>query len=193
MNLPYYDQSRVMPAMGATDQNPELASMISQNPTFAAIASQSQHERDSQAMRWPYIYTVEGTIAGQVTLPFTMTIEQGTDFMCEKIAFSAFSYDAVNASTFPVPNSLGLVAWAGRGLSIRMTDTRAGREYTSGYLPVELLGAPGYGLNFQNPMSFRTYLFRNSKIRFDIRNRDAALRTHAFAIALIGYKVMTPQ
>jgi len=193
MNFPDYQQTQVMPQGMSTDQNPELAGMISRNPTFASIAMQLQHERDAQAMRWPYIYPVEGTVVGQTTQPFTITIEQGTDFMCENIAISAFSYDAVNASSFPIPNSLGATAWAGRGLSIQITETRSGRQYTSGFEPIELLGAPGYGLNFQRPISFRTLILRNSKIRFDVRNRDAATRTHAFAISLIGYKILTPQ
>ena len=192
MNFPTYQQMPVMPASRFTDQNPELANMISDNPVFASIAQQVQHERDAQAMKYPYIYTLEDHITGQVTAPFTITIEQGTDFLCEKIAVSVFSYDAVNASTFPIPNSQGVVAWAGRGLSMRITDTRAGRDFTSGFLPFELLGAPGYGLNFQNAQPFRMLFYRNSKIRFDIRNRDAAARDHAFSIALIGQKIVTP-
>ena len=182
-----------MPSGPYAQINPEMANQISQSPVFAAIANEIEHDRARQAMQWQYIYGIADTIAGQTTSPFILTIEQGTDFKCVAITASAFSYDAVNATTFPIPNALGSTAWAGRGLSVQVTDTNAGRDLTSGFIPLETFGTPGYGINFQNPYPFRYFFYRNNKIRFDIRNRDGALREHAFAIALLGFKTLTPQ
>lgn len=176
---------------GAFSGNPVLAEEISENPVFASLAHEVEDARERQAMRWQYIYGFADTIAGQTTLPFNITIESGTDFDCHWLTASAFSYDAVNASTFPVPNSAGLVDWAGRGLSVQITDSNSGRDLTSGFIPIELFGTPGYGLNFQKPYPFRYHFYRNSQIRFDVRNRDGALRTHEFAFALLGFKVIT--
>lgn len=182
-----------MPRPGGATSNPELASAISQNPVFAAVAHELEQKREQQAVKWFYVYSVSGSVVGQATNPFNIIIEQGTDFMCHFMTASAFSYDAGNATSFPYPNSAGNTAWAARGLSVQLTDTRSGREHTSGFVPLELLGTPGYGLNFQNPFPFRNLFYRNSKLRLDVRNRDNSNRTHYFEFALIGYKVLTPQ
>lgn len=173
--------------------NPVMANTISQNDTFRAIANQVQHWRDKQAMMWRYIYAISDDITGQQTKPFVLTIEQGTDFICEYITASAFSYDAQSATSFPVPNNQGLTAWAGRGISVSITDSNAGRELTSSEIPLELIATPGYGLNFQGAYPFPYFFYRNNKIRFDVRNRDNSNREHSFAIALHGWKVATPQ
>jgi hypothetical protein len=170
----------------------ELADSIDRNPTFSSIAQEVAHEREVSAMRWPYIYEVDGSIAGQATSPFVLTIEQGTDFKCEELTVSAFSYNGAVATSFPIANSGAVAWWAGRGLSVKITDTRSGRELTSGYVPLELIGTPGYGMNFQRPYGFRYFFYRNSKLIFDVRNRDLATRTHSFAFALKGWKILTP-
>lgn len=181
-----------MPVPGGYTSNPEMADDIGGNPTFQAIANEVNHEREVQAMRWNYTYTLSGSIVGQATQPFNITIEQGTDFKSKWLTASAFSYDGDDDTDFPIPNSLGVASWAGRGLSVLVTDTRSGRQLTSGYVAFELLGTPGYGLNFQHPYPLPYFWYRNTKIRFDIRNRDNADRTHYFEIALNGYKILTP-
>ena len=179
----------IAPSVG----QPELANEIARSPVFSAIANEVGHERDVQAMKWNYTYTLEGEITGQQTLPFDITIEQGTDFKCLYLTGSFFSYDSENDTDFPVPNSAGITSWAGRGLSVKLTDSRSARELTSGYVPVELMNTPGYGLNFQMPYPFRYFFYRNSKIKFDIRNRDNSDRVHQFAFALNGYKILTAE
>jgi hypothetical protein len=181
-----------MPQGMYADENPEMAGVISENPVFAAIANEVTHAREVQAMRYTYIYGFADEIIGQQTLPFILTIEQGTDFHCLWLTASCFSYDDQADSDFPIPNSLGVTAWAGRGLSVAITDSNSGRELTSGFLPMELIATPGYGLNFQKPYPFKYHFYRNNKIRFDVRNRDNANRTHQFAFALLGYKIVTP-
>ena len=96
--------------------NPEMATAIDDNPVFSALAQEVLHDREVSAMRHYFSYEVSGDVPGQVTLPFTLLIEQGSDFKCFAITGSCFSYDAVNTSTFPIPNALGVTAWAGRGL-----------------------------------------------------------------------------
>jgi hypothetical protein len=188
-----YDRG-AMP-VGAAQTNPEMAQQISESAVFGAIASELKHQRIVQAMRYNYTYVLNDDIDGQVTEPFYMTIEQGTDFQSLWLTASAYSYetDQGDASSFPIPNSMGLLNWAGRGLSLMVTDMRSGRELTSGYVPFELIGTPGYGMNFQHPYPFKYLFYRNSKIRIDVRNRDNADRNHEFSIALNGYKIMTPE
>jgi len=182
-----------MPPDGGYTDNPVQAQTISNNQTFQAIANESAHMRQVQRMRWQYIYGFSDSIVGQQTSTFSLTIEQGTDFKSEFLTASAFSYDAGNATDFPIPNAIGSTAWAGRGLNVKITDSNSGRTLTSGEIPIELIAAPGYGLNFQHPYPFKYYFYRNNKINFDIRNRDNSDRTHDFAFALLGYKLETPQ
>ena len=179
---------------GEFTSNIEMAKQISESAVFSSIANEVRHQRTVQAMKWNYSYVLNDDIDGQVTQAFFITIEQGTDFQCKWLTASAYSYedDQGDPTLFPIPNSLAAVNWAGRGLSLRVTDMRSGRELTSGFAAFELFGTPGYGLNFQHPYPFNYFFMRNSQIRFDVRNRDSALRNHQFAILLNGYKIATP-
>jgi hypothetical protein len=195
---------------------PELAARISADPVFSALEQEVAHERKTQAMKWWYTYVLTDVLDGASSKPFIMTIEQGTDFKCCYMTASVFSFDGThtgdgiateivptNPTSFPIPNSSGLTYWAGRGLTMRITDTRAGRDLTSGDVPFELFATPGYGLSFVKPFPFHYFFLRNSKIRFDIRNLDVAARLYNeatgvdygsqhFNIALHGYKYLTP-
>ena len=78
---------------------------------------------------------------------------------------------------------------AGRGMEVQGTDTGAGRELTNGFVPVELILTPGYAIGFFQPYRVNYMAKRNSKIRFDFRNRDtAADANQQVDIALNGYK-----
>jgi len=195
------NQSSVAPYQ---DQ-PELAASISANPVFSALMDEVKHERTVQAMKWLYTYTLNDFLLGQTSKPFTITIEQGTDFICKYMVASAFGYDANNPSSFPV---FGNTSWAARGLTVRITDTRSGVELTSGDIAFETIATPGYGTSFVKPFPFRYTFLRNSKIRFDIRNNDnqdfnaayvsgengieSSGEGHRFSIALHGFKYLTP-
>ena len=180
---------------------PQLAASISANPVFQALADEVKHERTIQAMKWHYIYTLNDFLLGQDSKPFTITIEQGTDFCCKYMVASAIGYDKNNPSSFPV---FGNTSWAARGLTMRITDTRSGVELTSGDMPFELIATPGYGTAFVKPFPLRYTFLRNSKVRFDMRNNDNAAfnatyvagqssgEGHRFSIALHGYKYLTP-
>lgn len=181
---------RTMAPQGGT----QLSSEIAGNPTFESITQELGHLREVQAQMVPYIYVLTGTVVGQSQQSFILTIEQGADFKCQWITGSMFSFDTAgaNASTFPLPNALGVQYWAARGLSADITDSRSGNKLTSGFVPMELFCSPGYGLNFQNLFPWRYLFMQNNKLKFDIRNRDNATRTHEFNIALIGHRILTP-
>lgn len=193
-----------MSTVARYQNQPELAATIDADPVFSALADEVQHERKTQAMKWWYTYVLNDSINGQESKPFILSIEQGTDFKCMYMTASVFSFDgtAAHATSFPIPNSAGNTLWAGRGLTVRITDTRAGRDLTSGDVPMELFATPGYGLSFVKPFPFHYFFLRNSKVRFDIRNLDNVDRkdeagetaytgAHKFSIALHGYKYLT--
>ena len=181
-----------MPTPGAY-QNPEMARDIDSSPVFSSLQQEVIHDREVSAMRHYFVYELSGEVDGQQTLPFTMLIEQGSDFKCHAICGSCYSYDANNASDFPIPNALGVADWAGRGLSFNMVDTRSGRQLTSGFNAAENILTPGYGQMFQQPFPFRYFFFRNSKLRVDVRNADNQNRTHSFRISFHGFKIYTPE
>jgi len=182
---------------------PELAAAIASDPTFSALEQEVAHERKTQSMKWWYTYVLTDYLDGQQSKAFSITIEQGTDFKCCYMTASAYSYHVSVATLFPIPNSGSGTKWAGRGLMANITDTRAGRSLTSGEVPFQDFATPGYGLSFVKPFPFHYFFYRNSKIRFDMRNLDTANRyydvansvdygTHHFSISLHGYKYLTP-
>jgi hypothetical protein len=177
--------------------NPEMARMIAANPAFGAILHQLEDDRQKQAMQHNFTYYVQGSVPSQQTVPFQTVIEQGSDFKCLVMMGSAYSYDPVNGSDFPTPNTVGNLDNACRGLSVRITDTRQGRELTSGFVPFETLFTPGYGQTFVKPLDYKYLFLRNTQIRFEVKNADGITNpnraAHQFAIALNGYKVTSPE
>jgi hypothetical protein len=181
-------------AVSTSPSSSNIANEISDNPTFQALAAQAWQERESQAMQHSFIYAVSGAVLGLQTLPFNLLIESGSDFQCLMMTASAFSYDAVNATIFPVPNSLGIVTSAGDGLSVQITDTASGRQLTNGFVSIRNIGTPGYGVNMVKPLPFRYHFKANSILRFDVRSRETnAARSQSFEFALIGLKTFLPQ
>ena len=177
---------------------------VRQDPTFAALEAEVDHERHVQAMKHWYSYPVSGVIAGQQSLPFSITIEQGTDFKCIGITASAFSYNSAGGSSFPMPVATSgnvSTSWACRGLSVAITDTRAGRTLTSGQVPFELFATPGYGVSFTRMFPFQYFFLRNSKVQFDVRNNEnttyggstVATGACSFSITLHGFKYMVSE
>jgi len=175
--------------------NPEMASDIAGNPVFAALAQELEHDREVQKMKHQYIYGITGSLTtvlgANVAGIFTLTIEQGTDFKSDAMLISAFSVDAVNATSFPTP---GAATFACRGLQMRITDAGAGRELTNNFLPLELIATPGYGVSLIKEFAWKYLFKRTSVIRFDVRTNDVASsgRVHNFAIAFRGMKIYTP-
>jgi hypothetical protein len=177
---------------------------VKTDSVFAALEAEVDHERHVQAMKYWYSYSTAGIIAGQQSLPFAITIEQGTDFKCIGISASAFAFNPAGGSSFPMPVAtagLAATSWACRGLTVAITDTRAGRTLTSGQVPFELFATPGYGVSFTRMFPFNYFFLRNSKVQFDIRNNEnvtfggstVATGATSFSITLHGYKYMTSE
>lgn len=158
------------------------------------MVQEAAYRRLVQKFKYNYSYTVTGIIAANTTAPLILTIEQDADFYIEKITGSCFGPVALvtgipggGATDFDMPGTAA--GFAGRGLSVQITDTGAGRELTNGFVPCEDLFTPGYGLGFFQPYRINYMAKRNSKIRFDVRNRDTQTDANQqIDLVLNGYK-----
>jgi len=159
--------------------------------TFKVIRDQIKYRLDVQTFRKMYWYVVDGSLDGQDSNPYFITTEANMTYDCRFALGYAFSYDSVNATDFPIPNSAGLPDWAGDGLSVSISTGQQGTSFQNGDIPFKLLFAPGYGLSFQNALPFEYMFSGNSKIKMQITNRDNVDRTHTFAIVLGGFLVST--
>lgn len=168
--------------------------------------------RSQQLSRWCFIYSLNVAIQNGQTFPAVLPIEEDAEFLAVSMTGSCYGpcsdllgTKALNASTdFPlagtaVPSGAGLPAIADRGLSLRITDQGAGRVLTNGFVPVETLLTPGYGLSRTVPQPLRYYLLRNSQLQFDIRNRDTAVGAgetplyHFLSLSIYGFKYQVPR
>jgi len=169
-----------------------------------AVNQEAAHFRAIQLSKFQFAYVLNISVANNTTIPAYLTIQQDADFKIERITGSCYGptdengVRSTNASTiFPlagtaVPSGAGLGAYADRGLLTRITDTGAGRELTSGFIPLETILTPGYGLSKSADFPFTYYTLRNSSFRFDIRNRDTTADLfHFCSIVLSGYKYVT--
>lgn len=158
---------------------------------YDIIRKTIEHKKDVQTFRKMHWYTVDGELAGQESAPYFITTDQGFAFDCRYATGHAFSYDsdAGNATDFPAPNFAGSTEWAGDGLSVSIKHSNDGTDFMNGSIPFKLLFAPGYSLSFQNALPFEYIFPGNSKIKFDMTNRDNENRTHQFAIVLGGFLI----
>jgi hypothetical protein len=169
-----------------------------ESPVFKQVAHEQVHNRNVQKYKFNYTYAITALVAASGTTPFTLAIEQDADFLIEK--FTGAAYGPVDANgiptaantDFPQPGIAAGAGHAGRGLTMRVTDTGAGRDLTNGYVPVETLLTPGYGIQMYLPYPIKYFARRNSKIRFDFRNRDTQAR-HQVDMSINGYKYQMPE
>lgn len=184
---PLYINRNPIPPLGAGVENVGMADAINRNSVFSAIAAEMYQKREAQALRWTRMYSVSGSVDALATKTEIITIDQESDFDCQAFVASAYSYDTTHVSIFPVPNTNNVAYWAMRGLTIELVDTSSGRMLTSGEIPFELIGTPGYGMSFQNPFPFRYYFYSNSKLRITIRSRETvASRFQNYEFAMVG-------
>jgi hypothetical protein len=156
---------------------------------YDAIRKYLNYKKDLQTFRKMHWYTVDGSLAGQDSAPYFITTDQGFAFDCKYATGYAYSYDDGNDTDFPAPNIAGSTAWAADGLSVSIKHSNDGTDFMNGAIPFKLLFAPGYSISFQNALPFEYIFPGNSKIKFDMTNRDNANRTHTFAIVLGGFLV----
>lgn len=167
---------------------------MSDGKTYQSIVQEAAYRRAVQLYKYNYTYTVTAIVGPNATVPVILSIEQDADFFIEKITGSCYGpcsaagiVTPAVATDFDMPGTA--VGFAARGISIQITDTGAGRELTNGFVPVELLFTPGYAIGFFQPYRLQYFARRNSKIRFDIRNRDTqAGANQQIDIAINGYK-----
>jgi hypothetical protein len=168
--------------------------------------------RQQQLSRWCFVYSLNVAVRNGETFPAILPIEEDAEFLAISMTGSAYGpcinelgVKALNAETdFPLagtasPSGANLPAIADRGLSIRITDQGAGRVLTNGFIPVETILTPGYGVSRTVPQPLRYYLLRNSQLQFDIRNRDTATGPegaplyHLLSISIYGFKFQVPR
>lgn len=166
---------------------------------FKSVAHEQLHNRQVQKFKFNFTYHVTANVAPSTTTPVILTIDQDADFLIEKITGSAYGpvdadgvVQAAGATDFRMPGTT--TGFAGRGMTVKITDTGSGRDLTSGFVPVELLLSPGYGRQFYTPYPIKYFALRNSKLRFDFRNRDSqASARQQIDIALNGFKYQMPE
>lgn len=160
-----------------------------------SVAQEAAHFRSVQVNKYGFFYALNVPVANNTTLPAILTIEEDADFMVEKITGSAYGPTDVNgirqtasATVFPLAGTT--VGYADRGLTVKVTDTGAGRVLTNGFVPVETILTPGYGVAMFTPFLYKNFIRKNSKLQFDLRNRDttAGGLYHFISIVLHGHK-----
>lgn len=169
------------------------------NPTFKSIQQEQISKRLHQRYKFNYSYQVEGIIAPASTQPVFLTITQGEDFMIEKITGSVFGPTTslgvpspAGATDFPMPGTT--TGFAGRGLSVQIVDTGASRDLTNGFIPLETMLTPGYGVQLFQPYTLKYFARRNSRLRFDFRNQDTQANAYqSVTIVLNGFKYQMPE
>lgn len=172
------------------------------NPVIAEIETAKKIQR----VKYWFTYTVTSTILNGSTKPLLLTIEQDADFQIQELTISCNA--PVNEDGTPIGTGatvgetgvtdfplFGNTEQASRGLTVQITDTGAGRLLTSGEIPVENIGTPAYGQQLYIPYKLKYLALRNTKLRFDVRNRDLAVTTpsgedqyHEISIGLTGFK-----
>lgn len=164
---------------------------------YKSIAQEAAYKRLIQVNKYSYTYTLSGIIPANTTAPLILAIEQDADFCIEKITGSVYGPVALvtgipsgGATDFDMPGTS--TGFACRGLTVKITDTGAGRELTNGFVPVENILTPGYGDQFYQPYRLNYMVKRSSKLRFDFRNRDTRVGAHQQVdVCLNGYKYGT--
>ena len=151
--------------------------------------------RRIQLTKYRFLYCLNVPVANNTTLPALLTIQEDADFKIEFITGNAYGpTDQAGIRQLAINTDFDLAGttagYADRGLVTRITDTGAGRELTSGFVPVEAFLSPGYGIALNEPLPFKYFVRRNSSFRFDIRNRDttAGGYYHFLSIVLHGIK-----
>jgi len=165
---------------------------------FNQVANEQLHNAQVQKYKYNYSYSVSAIIEPSTTSPFILAIEQDADFLIEKMTGACYAPCDTNgipvagSTDFPQPGIAVGAGFAGRGLTVQITDTGSSRNLTSGSIPVEAILSPGYGKQMYLPYPLKYFAARNSKIRFDFMNRDSQAR-HKVDIVLNGYKYMMPE
>jgi hypothetical protein len=166
---------------------------------FEQVEAEQRHNSEVQRFKYNYTYTISALINPNTTTPFVLAIEQDADFLFTQITGSCYGPCDANAipvaqdTSFPMPGVGAGAGFAGRGLTMEISDTGSSRDLTRGAVPVELMLTPAYGLQFHLPYPMKYFCARNSKIKFNFTNRDQVSGArHQIDIAINGYKFSMP-
>jgi len=168
------------------------------NPVFKNLAFEQVNNRNVQKYKFNYTYSVSSLVEAGQQDPQELTVEQDADFLIEKLTGSCYGpcdengIPTASATDFPKAGIAAGAGFAGRGLTLLITDSGPNRPLTSGFQPVENLLSPGYGDQFYVPFPLKYFAVRNSTIRFDFKNRDTQAR-HQCDISINGYKFQMPE
>lgn len=163
-------------------------------PAFQSVVAQLQHERETQKYKYSYVYSVSGAVENGKTTPINITIQEDADFVCKYLTISAYGPTNSSGVRQTASNSDFLLAgitagYADRGLQVKITDIGSSRDLTNGYVNLELMGAPGYGVQMHMPFPYSTTFKARSQIKFDFKNRDSVASLYHFvSIAMVGFK-----
>lgn len=169
-----------------------------EDAVYTSVAQQQVHNRIVQKYKYNFTYHIDAIVAASTTAPQNLTITQDADFQWEKITGRAFGPVDDNGipqqsnTDFPMPGIAIGQGFAGRGLQMQITDQGAARPLTDGFIPVELLLTPGYGVQMFLPYPIKYFSRRNSVLQFDFRNQDTQAQ-QAIDIAINGYKFEMPE
>ena len=159
------------------------------------VQNEAAYFRRVQVNKYGFLYALNVPVANNGTLAAVLTIEEDADFLVEKFTGSAYGPTDVNgirqlasATDFDLAGTAA--GYADRGLTVKMTDSGSGRVLSNGYVPVETILTPGYGISLFTPFNFKYWIRKSSKILFDFRNRDttAGGLYHFCSLVLHGYK-----
>lgn len=127
-----------------------------------------------------------------------LSTKQDGEFLSELLTISAIG--PVNANglvSAVVPTvqtgfpsgrrSASNVDLAARGVSMRITEVGSGRVLTDGYVPLELIGTPGYGTFMREAFPFRYTFRKEAKLQIELVNQDIAVLNGGGGVANDAY------
>lgn len=194
--------------------------MTTPNAAFRAIEQQQVDLRNKQIARYNFSYPSQVLVPNAGQRQSFVNVDADADFYCERITGSfrgAVNGTGVAAgipatatagtqvyTSFPMAGTtlipgIGLVAFPDRGLQVKITDGGSNLTLTEGYVPVECLFTPGYGVQFHIAFPYKYFIRRTSKLTFDWLNRDLAAPAeqvaagglyHLASVVLNGYKYL---
>jgi hypothetical protein len=183
-----------------------------------AIIAELQDQIDRQKNKFHFVYPQTILVPyrsadfNETSAVATIDIASDAPFRIERITMSAMGPvdangfrvydDGTNPLTqFPLAGTdpLGTeIQYAEHGVSVRISEGGSNREFTDGFVPLELIATPGYREAFYHPLPFNYLVKERSQLRFEFQNRDAAPEYetnqyfHLVSLALIGSKYVVP-
>ncbi len=165
--------------------------------TYNLIEKEQQFLRDAPIVRQQYSYSLNLSVPNGKQRDGSIVIDADADFRAEYITGKCLGpTDANGESLTAEPTSFPaigtLLGWAQSGLQMSIKDGGSGYVLVDGFVNVETMLTPGYGIQFHMPFKWDYFIRRNSKLVFTFANRDDAVGSvdlfHSVYITLHGKK-----